>query len=46
MHFDSCHVYIFYIQLFQKKNKSTNKHLKKYILQRKSTRLQMWIFNI
>ena len=28
------------------KNKNTNKRLKKYILQRKSTRLQVWIFNI
>ena len=29
------------------KNKNTNfKHLKKYILQRKSTRLHVWIFKI
>ena len=41
MHFDSCHVYIFYIQLFQKRIK-----IKINILQRKSKRLQVWIFNI
>ena len=47
MHFDSCHVYIFfYIQLFQKRIKIQINIWKKIILQRKSTRLHVWIFNI